>query len=110
MGIFRRNPNQNPFIYDAHNTVSGRFISKLTGCFIDIFAFSVIEDAVSQIRYVYNSWSIKDFAYWQRLDDLLPISDQGIFVLNETFNVPRNTKQWLLKEYKYLEAPIGKLW
>ena len=107
--LFRRNPDVDSLIYDGHNTVSARFISKENGVFIDIFATSIIEDVISGGKYSYNSWSIKDFNFWQKLDDLLPIDKEALFLKNETFNAPRNTERWLLKEYKTLDAPSDKL-
>eukprot|EP01083_Nonionella_stella_P013861 39004_1 len=97
--VFKRNPSQNSYIYDSHNTVSARFISKRNGVFIDFYSYSTVNG------YVYNSWSVNNFDYWQPLDDLLPLNHSGVFLLNHTFNIPRNTKKWLLNEYGTLEVP-----
>merc|ERR1712062_840772 len=101
--IFRRNPYQNSSVYDGSNTVSARIISKWNGVFVDLFAYLIIGN------YLYNSWSINDFNFWQKIDDLLPIGE-GVFLKNKTFLIPRNTERWLLNEYKTLEAPPDKLW
>merc|ERR1712232_1097346 len=56
--VFRRNPILSHLIYDSHNTVSARFISKTNGVFIDIFAYSIVEDAIKKEKYRYNKWSL----------------------------------------------------
>eukprot|EP01084_Bolivina_argentea_P304523 525930_1 len=100
--IFKRNPQIRGYIYDSHNTVSARFISKINGVFIDLFSYWILQ--YNDKEYVYNTWSINNFDFWQILDDLLPITNHTFF--NHSFNVPYNTKKWLENEYPYgLEAP-----
>ena len=77
---------------------------------IQIFSYSIIQDMSSNDKYIYNTWSIHDFSFWQKLDDLLPINKSAPF-LNSTalFNKPKNTKTWLLNEYSTLGVPLEHL-
>ena len=109
--VFIRNPNINEYIYDGANTVVARFISKENGVFIDLFSYSMIDIDLNK-RYVYNSWSMNNFRYWQFYDDLMPINGSAVF-LNQTkirFNQPRKPKKWLVNEYGSLEPPREKVW
>ena len=94
--------------YDPGTTVSARFISKRNGVFIDIFAFSIMEDAVTLQKYIYSQAEIANFNLWRTLDLLLPINPDGVFLQNMSFNAPRDTEQWLYVWYDTLRAP-GKL-
>lgn len=110
--VFIRNPNINGYIYDGANTVVARFISKENGVFIDFFSYSIIWDIERNKRYVYNSWSMNNFKFWQLYEDLIPINGSAVF-LNQTkimFNQPRKPKKWLVNEYGSLEPPMEKLW
>ena len=101
--IWKRNPGSNKFVYDWSNIVSARFISKENGVFLDVMGYSMVTDD-NGIKWLYNKWTMSTFKMWQRLSDLLPITHTGSF-MNDTYNIPRNTKQWLLTYYDSLERP-----
>ena len=91
--------------FDSRTTVSARFISKTNGVYIDVFAFSVMENTVNHQKYVYSQLQIRDFRLWRPLEMLLPINPNGTFLGNMTFNIPRDAEQWLYVWYDTLRAP-----
>jgi len=67
----------------------------------------IVEDAIKKEKYCYNKWSLNNFKYWHSINDLLPLKHTGI-LFNHSFNIPNNTKKWLLDEYDTLDKPIER--
>ena len=101
--MFYEAPDMN--IYDSHNTVPARVISKKNGIFINIWAYSLIHKTEFDC-YLYSTNDFLRHEKWHKATDLFPINKTG-GILKDINNIPipKNTRKWLLSYYDNLGVP-----
>eukprot|EP01084_Bolivina_argentea_P035050 64989_1 len=106
--IFKQNPmfhkEEEMNIYDSHNTVAARLISKKNGVFINIMPYSLIfkQDMI----YVYSTADFLQHEKWHKANDLFPLNKTGGTLKQLNYlPIPHNVKKWLLTYYPSLTIP-----
>lgn len=108
--IFKQNPvfyeSDDINVYDSHNTVAARVISKTNGIFINIMPYSLIHKINTDVCYLYSTGDFLLDDKWHKAMDLFPLNMTG-GVLRHLKNIPipRNTRKWLLTYYSDLKVP-----
>ena len=90
--LWERNPIASLDVFDKHNCVSGRFISKQYGYFIDVFAYRVTNSNL-----MYNSESIDDKEKWVNIEYVFPLRRAKFG--NGEYSVPNQLENYLLIYY-----------
>jgi phosphorylcholine metabolism protein LicD len=90
--LWERNPIASLDIFDKHNCVSGRFISKQYGYFIDVFAYRVTNSNL-----MYNAESMNDKSKWVNIEFVFPLRRAKFG--NGEYSVPNQLENYLLTYY-----------
>merc|ERR1712113_1000795 len=89
--IFKQNPvfyeSDDINVYDSHNTVAARVISKINGIFINIWAYSLIHKINTDVCYLYSTGDFLLDDKWHKAMDLFPLNKTG-GILRHLKNIP----------------------
>ena len=94
-------------VYDSHNTVAARVISKENGVFINVMPYSFVHktDSVTD-AYVYSTADFLSHEKWHKASDLFPLNKTGGTLRHlKHLCVPNNVNKWLLTYYDSLAVP-----
>eukprot|EP01083_Nonionella_stella_P019941 55356_1 len=108
--VFKQNPafyvDDSMKVYDSHNTVAARVISKKNGVFINIMPYSLIHKPdITDVIYVYSTADFLEHEKWHQAKDLFPIHKAATLKHLKHLHVPHNVEKWLLTYYQSLAIP-----